>query len=233
MVLMWSRVREVMAVVLGVGTLFGCGQAFQNAGGSMPPTISLPAPRQVGPVSVEEALAGRRSVRHYQREPLAMSELAQLLWAAQGITAGWGGRTAPSAGATYPLEVFAVVGAVDGLSPGLYQYQPEGHSLLRRKTGDLRAELARAALGQAWVREAPVVLVLAARYERTTQRYGERGIRYVHIEVGHAGQNLYLQAETLGLGTVAVGAFSDEEVKRLLGIEEDPLYLMPVGRPAS
>ena len=193
----------------------------------------LPAPRREGPLSVEGALASRRSVRSYRAESLTLEELAQLLWAAQGITAEWGGRTAPSAGATYPLEVFAVVGRVEGVRPGVYQYRPEGHSLVRRRDGDLRAELARAALGQAWVREAPLVLVIAAQYERTTRRYGDRGIRYVHIEVGHVGQNIYLQAEALGLGTVAVGAFSDEEVKKVLGIEEEPLMIMPVGRPAS
>ncbi len=228
---MWSRVREVLVVVLGVGTLAGCGQAFRNAAGNTPLTISLPAPRQVGPVSVEESLAARRSERYYRQESLALAELAQLLWAAQGITIDWGGRTAPSAGATYPLEVFAVVGAVEGLAAGMYQYLPAEHSLVHRKSGDLRTELSEVALGQPWVREAPFVLVIAAQYERTTQRYGERGIRYVHIEVGHVGQNVYLQAGALGLGTVAVGAFSDDGVKRLLEIEEDPLMLMPIGRP--
>jgi SagB-type dehydrogenase family enzyme len=183
-------------------------------------------------MSVEEALVERRSERHYRPEPLSVAELAQLLWAAQGITApDWGGRTAPSAGATYPLEVFAVVGAVEGLAAGLYQYVPDGHSLIHRKGGDLRAELSKAALGQPWVRDAPVVLVIAADYERTTQRYGDRGIRYVHMEVGHVGQNVHLQAEALGLGTVVVGAFSDGWVKRLLEIAEEPLVLMPVGRP--
>jgi SagB-type dehydrogenase family enzyme len=127
--------------------------------------------------------------------------------------------------------VFALVGAVEGIAAGLYQYVPAGHSLLRRKNGDLRTELSRLALGQNWVREAPVVLVIAARYGRTTRRYGERGIRYVHIEVGHVGQNVHLQAEALGLGAVVVGAFSDEGVKRLLEIAEDPVILMPLGKP--
>lgn len=194
--------------------------------------LKLPEPRHESETSVEEALLKRRSVRSYREEPLTLAEVSQLLWAAQGITApGWGGRTAPSAGALYPLEVYAVVGEVEGLEPGIYHYRPEGHLLMRRKAGDLRSELAAVALGQAWVREAPLVLVIAARYERTTRKYGERGVRYVHIEVGHVGQNVYLQAEALALGTVMVGAFSDQEVKELLGIEEEPLALMPVGRP--
>ncbi len=227
----WKRAAVVALLVAGLPLRCGPAPEVLDGGGAGP--VALPAPRGDGPLSVEGALASRRSVRAYRKEPLTLAELGQLLWAAQGITAHWGGRSAPSAGATYPLEVFAVVGEVEGLAPGVYQYQPKGHGLLRRKTGDVRAELSRAALGQAWVREASVVLVLAARYERTTQRYGERGVRYVHLEVGHAGQNIYLQATALGLGTVAVGAFSDEEVQRLLGIEEAPLYLMPVGRPAS
>ncbi|HSV72173.1 MAG TPA: nitroreductase family protein, partial [Chthonomonadales bacterium] len=150
-------VRWIPAVVLGVRTLLGCGQArrntgenvavTQNVGGSMPSTIPLPAPRLGGPMSVEEALAGRRSERNYRDEPLTLAEVAQLLWSAQGITASaWGGRTAPSAGATYPLEVFAVVGAVEGIAAGLHQYLPTGHSLRHWKSGDLRPELSREAL---------------------------------------------------------------------------------------
>jgi SagB-type dehydrogenase family enzyme len=131
------------------------------------------------------------------------------------------------------LEVYAVVGEVIGLEAGVFHYRPDGHLFVRRTVGDLRGELASAALGQEWVREAPVSLVIAARYERTTRRYGERGVHYVHIEVGHAGQDIYLQAEALGLGTVIVGAFDDQDVKTLLGIEEEPLAIMPVGRPAD
>ena len=220
-----------MALVLGL-FLLGCAVS-SRLGEEEPLEVKLPEPRPSGEMSVEEALAARRSVRSYQDEALSLTELAQLLWAAQGITAHWGGRTAPSAGATYPLEVYAVVGEVTGLEAGVFHYRPDGHLLVRRTAGDLRGELASAALGQGWVREAPVSLVIAARYERTTGRYGERGVRYVHIEVGHAGQNIYLQAEALGLGTVIVGAFDDQDVKTLLGIEEEPLAIMPVGRPAD
>lgn len=220
-----------MALVLGILAL-GCGGRLGSIE-EEPVEVELPAARLVGDVSVEEALAQRRSVRSYQEGPLTLAELSQLLWAAQGITADWGGRAAPSAGATYPLEVYVVVGEVAGLEVGLYLYRPEGHLLVRRKAEDLRAELASAALGQGWVRNAPVSLVIAASYERTTGRYGERGVRYVHIEVGHVGQNVYLQAGALGLGTVIVGAFVDQDVKELLGIEEEPLAIMPVGRPTS
>ena len=162
-----------------------------------------------------------------------LEEVAQLLWAAQGITSEWGGRTAPSAGATYPLEIYVVAGEVEGLQPGIYRYLPDNHSATLVKEGDLRAALSSAALGQEWVRTAPACLVIAAVYGRTTRRYGERGRRYVHMEVGHVGQNVYLQAKGLGLGTVMVGAFDDEEVRELLGIEENPLAIMPVGRPAD
>lgn len=226
-----SRGSAGMALVLGL-FLLGCAVS-SRLGEEEPLEVKLPEPRPSGEMSVEEALAARRSVRSYQDEALSLTELAQLLWAAQGITAHWGGRTAPSAGATYPLEVYAVVGEVTGLEAGVFHYRPDGHLFVRRTAGDLRGELASAALGQEWVREAPVSLVIAARYERTTGRYGERGVRYVHIEVGHAGQNIYLQAEALGLGTVIVGAFDDQDVKTLLGIEEEPLAIMPVGRPAD
>ncbi len=192
--------------------------------------IQLPRPRLESAVSLEETLAARRSVREYAPGSLSLDEVGQLLWAAQGKTADWGGRTAPSAGATYPLETYLAVGEVEDLEAGLYRYRPETHSLLRVGGGDRRLSLAQAALGQRMVGEAPVTVVLAAKYERTAGRYGERAERYVHMETGHAGQNIHLQAEALGLGTVVVGAFRDEEVKRVLGIEEEPLYLMPVGR---
>ena len=231
MVRLASRGSAGMALVLGL-FLLGCAVS-SRLGDEEPLEVKLPEPRPSGEMSVEEALAARRSVRSYQDEALSLTELAQLLWAAQGITAHWGGRTAPSAGATYPLEVYAVVGEVTGLEAGVFHYRPDGHLFVRRTAGDLRGELASAALGQEWVREAPVSLVIAARYERTTGRYGERGVRYVHIEVGHAGQDIYLQAEALGLGTVIVGAFDDQDVKTLLGIEEEPLAIMPVGRPAD
>jgi len=196
--------------------------------------IFLPMPRLSGDMSVEEAIARRRSVREYINSPLKIEEVSQLLWSAQGITdVRRGFRAAPSAGATYPLEVYLVVreGGVEGLEPGIYKYDPHRHSLMLVKPRDFSKELYSAALNQDWVLEAPINLVVTAVYERTTRRYGERGIRYVHMEVGHVGQNVYLQATALNLGTVVIGAFYDEEVKRIIGTpDEAPLYIMPVGR---
>lgn len=191
--------------------------------------IPLPEPRYGSDVSVEEALLKRRSIREYLNEPITLQELSQLLWAAQGITHD-GRRTAPSAGETYPLVIYVVVGNVEGLPQGLYRYTPHEHSIIMLSSADLRDDLYEAALNQPWVRDAAVDLIIAANYSKTTQRYGDRGIRYVHMEAGHSSQNVYLQAVSLGLGTVCVGAFYDERVKSALGIGEDPLYIMPVGR---
>jgi SagB-type dehydrogenase family enzyme len=175
-------------------------------------------------------------VRDLTDEPLTLLQLSQVLWAATGITSQLGFRTAPSAGATYPLELFVVVGnrAVSDLVQGVYRYLPEGHSLVPKLDGDLSQALAGAALGQGFIAQAPVSLVVCASYERTTNWYGWRGERYVHMEVGHVGQNIHLQAEALGLGTVPVGAFDDGAVQRVLGIEKgiEPLYIMPLGKPA-
>ncbi len=194
--------------------------------------IKLPAPDYMGNTSVEEALSKRRSVRFYSGEDLSIEEVSQLLWAAQGITGT--GRTAPSAGALYPLELYLVVGDVEGLDNGVYQYRPVEHELEKAVEGDIRVELSKAAVGQnqEHVRDAAVDLVFTAVYERTTGKYGERGIRYVHMEAGHAAQNVYLQAVSLELGTVVIGAFSDDKVKELVNAEEqeEPLYIMPVGR---
>lgn len=207
-----------------------CTQAtYQDA---MEPMIKLPPPKVDSSHALEQALAGRRSVRDFSGAPLTREQLGQLLWSAQGITSPEGFRTTPSAGALYPLELFAVVGAVEDLEPGVYRYHPVGHALEKTADGDRRALLTRAARGQSWVREAALVVVFAAVYERTTHKYGERGIRYVHMEVGHASQNLFLQAQALRLGSVVVGAFDDGEVAAALELAEGirPLSLMPVGR---
>lgn len=191
----------------------------------------LPSPSKKSGVSIEEALVKRRSLREYKDEALTLEEISQLLWAAQGITSVWGGRTAPSGGALYPLEIYLVVGKVKGLEAGVYHYRPHGHFLTNIVQGDKRFALFNAGLWQSPIKNAPVSLVICAEYPRTTQKYGERGRRYVLIEVGHVGQNIYLQVESLGLKTVAIGAFMDEAVKKVLGIKEEPLYIMPVGRP--
>ncbi|NPA85057.1 MAG: SagB/ThcOx family dehydrogenase [Crenarchaeota archaeon] len=192
--------------------------------------IRLPPPRLSSGISVEEALRARRSQRSYLPSPLALEEVAQLLWAAYGITKPPRYKTAPSAGATYPLAVYLVSGEVEGLEPGSYKYLPEAHALVMVRRGDLRPKLYEASLRQPWVLRAPASLVLGADFGRTTSVYGKRGIRYVWMEFGHASQNVYLQAVSLGLGTVAVAAFYDEEVKAVVGMEEDPGYVMPVGR---
>ncbi len=194
--------------------------------------VPLPSVESKGEVSLEEAIQLRRSVREFRRRALRLEDVSQLLWAAQGITDRGGFRTAPSAGALYPLEIYVVAGDVEGLSAGVYRYQPETHELVHMRSGDLRRPLASAALGQSWVRRAPAVLVIASVYKRTMGKYGQRGRRYAHMEVGHAAQNVYLQAAARGLGTVLVGAFDDTEVQDVLGLPPDhePLGLMPVGR---
>ncbi len=199
----------------------------------MPGMTELPEPSFDSEISVETVLQQRRSVRNYTDQGLSMKQLGQILWAAQGMNSAKGYRTAPSAGALYPLEIYLVAGNVSGLEPGIYRYLPTKHAVSRVAKGDKRTQLSQAALGQSPVRKAPAVLAFCAVYGRVTGKYGQRGIMYVHMEAGHAAQNVYLQSEALGLGTVSIGAFQDEEVKAVLNndIEEQPLYLMPVGNP--
>ena len=195
-------------------------------------TMALMKPRSDSDTSVEEALLNRRSVRSYVDGALTLQEFSQLLWATQGVTAPQGMRTAPSAGGLYPLEVYVAVGDVEGLSPAIYRYLPDVHSIQRVLDGDMRGELAQASLGQRWIENAAVDIVIAAVYERTTAKYGERGLRYVHMEAGHAAQNLCLQATALRLGVVTVGGFDDERVGATLNLphNQKPLYVIPVGR---
>jgi len=193
--------------------------------------IQLPRPGREGQTAVEKVIANRRSVRSYRDEALSITEVSGLLWAAQGLSSPEGLRAAPSAGSTYPLEVYLAAGRVSGLEAGIYHYQPEGHSISLVKAGDFRWELCQLAMGQSWVEEASVSLILTAQYERTTTVYGERGIRYVHMEAGHAAQNVCLQAEAAGYGTVVIGAFRDIQVAELLGLKkgEAPLYIITAG----
>ncbi|RLG72490.1 MAG: nitroreductase [Thermoprotei archaeon] len=199
--------------------------------------VALPKAKTKGVMSLEEAIYVRRSRRSWKKDvKIPLRHVAQILWAAQGIT-NWeeGFRAAPSAGATYPLEVYVVVrkDGVEGLDKGVYHYDPYKHCLVKTLDTDVTYELMEASLGQYWVGTAPINLVIVAEYARTTRFYGDRGYRYVHMEVGHVGQNVYLQAEALGLGTVAIGAFYDNEVRRILGLSRNlaPLYIMPVGYP--
>lgn len=190
--------------------------------------IRLPKPTEKGSVSIEETLSRRRSVRDYKKGPLNLKEVSQLLWAGSGKNLHR--RTSPSAGATYPLEVYLVVGEVEGMKPGLYHYTCSTHSLEQVGEEDLRKRLCRAALEQRMIERAPVSIIISADYSRTTAHYGQRGVRYVHMEVGHVGQNISLQAVALNFGTVMIGAFDDREVKEVLGIKEEPLYIIPVGK---
>ena len=196
-------------------------------------TVDLPEPRLNGEMSVEEAIEGRRSERDFKDQPLNIEQVSQLLWAVQGITDPRGFRAAPSAGATYPLDVYLVVGekGVDELQAGIYHYRVREHALRFITGGDMRTPLATACLAQMFIADAPIAMVITAEYARTTGRYGERGIRYVYMEVGHVGQNIHLQAEALGLGTVVIGAFIDKAVSEVLRLpkEQEPLYVMPVG----
>jgi len=194
--------------------------------------VALPNPARDSPTSIENTLLTRRSVRDYQENPLTMKDISQLLWAAQGITHPAGLRTAASAGALYPLEVYLAAGNVEGLSPGIYHYRPAEHAIRQTIQGDLRKELGQAALNQEAVSKAAAVVAITAIYERTTVKYGLRGNQYVHMEVGISAQNISLQAISLDLGTVFIGAFHDHEVKKLLHLQskEQPLCLMPVGR---
>lgn len=193
--------------------------------------ISLPEPQFKGEMSVEEALLKRRSRRIFKKEKLTLKEISQILWASQGITdSTLKKRTIPSAGALYPLEIYLVSKNIEGLPSGLFKYQPQNHELVKIFEKEISKDLAKAALWQDFISKAPAVLIISAIFEKTTKKYGERGIRYVFMEAGHVAQNIYLQAESLKLATVAVGAFDDEKIKKLLSIKEEPLYIMPIGK---
>ena len=194
--------------------------------------VKLPEPKYEGKVSVETALLERRSIRDYADEAVTLADVSQLLWAAQGLTDPSGYRTAPSAGALYPLEVYLVAGKVASLPAGIYWYKPRGHEVVKVVEGDKRSALCTAALGQTALREAPASIVVTAIFERTTQKYRDRGYRYVHMEAGHAAQNVCLQAGSLDLGTVVIGAFDDDDIKKVMQLTatEEPLYIIPVGK---
>ncbi|MGD9164996.1 MAG: SagB/ThcOx family dehydrogenase [Chromatiales bacterium] len=193
----------------------------------------LPEPVAAIDNPLNPILQQRRTHREFAPQPLSLTQAAQLLWAAQGVTSREGYRTAPSAGALYPLELHLVVGEIEGLPAGSYRYDAMRHTLTCEKTGDLRPALSAAALYQDWIEQAPAIIVISAVDARTTRKYGSRGVRYVHIEVGHASQNLLLQAVALSLAAATVGAFDDDRLHRLLGLadEERPLAIHPVGHP--
>ena len=197
-------------------------------------SIPLPKPSLNGKVSVEKAIKERRTIRDFKDRLLSLTHLSQLLWAAQGITDPTiGRRAAPSGGALYPLDIYVLIGenGVEKMEAGVYHYLPKEHSVLPISKGDRRQEIASASLGQMWMAKAPIIFIITAEYKRITGKYGERGIRYALIEVGHVGQNLFLQAEALGLGAGIVGAFNDLEVSKVAGLpsKHEPLLIMPLG----
>jgi SagB-type dehydrogenase family enzyme len=194
--------------------------------------IPLPRPERDGTTSIEKSLHQRRSTREFMKAPLSMEDVAQLLWAAQGITHGGVLRTAPSAGALYPLETYVVAGEVTDLPAGVYRYLPHRHELAPVLAGDLRGQLCKAALSQDSICKAPASIVVSTVFARTTGKYGKRGIRYGQMEAGTAAQNVSLQAVSLKLGTVVIGAFDDGDVRRVLSLPdtEDPMIIMPVGK---
>ena len=224
---------SVAMVITGI-VFSGCGKAKEpktglkeaNARG----TTALPPPDTGGGMPLNEALKRRRSQRVFEDKDLELKTVSQLLWAAQGVTEPSSGfRTAPSAGALYPLETFMLE------KENLYRYLPASNSIETVSRGVDTVRLADAAAGQAFVADAPVVIVIGAVFERTRAKYGERADRYVHMEAGHAAQNLLLEAVSLDLGAIPVGAFDDKQVREILGLPADvsPLYLIPVGYPGG
>lgn len=195
-------------------------------------SLELPTPSATGEMAVEEALRRRRSTRSFVRSPLTLEEISQLLWAAQGITAEDGGRTAPSAGALYPLEIYLVATEVTALEAGVYRHLIEPHRLHLLAAGDVRSRLTAAAWDQHWMDRAPAALVVTGVVERTAKEYGSRARRYVLMEVGAVTENVHLQATAIGLSTTFVGAFDDAKVTRLLGLRagERPFAILPVGQ---
>jgi SagB-type dehydrogenase family enzyme len=196
--------------------------------------MKLPIPKTHGEVSLETAIKRRRTVRSFASRPLSLEQCSQLFWAAQGITDNSGfKRAAPSGGALYPMDIYAVVGenCVNGLKSGAYHYDPEGHAVSLISEGDLRNKVAGAALSQIWMATAPLNILITAEYYRITGKYGKRGVRYAIIEAGHIGQNILLQSEAMGLGAGVVGAFNDEKIRQVVNIlpNHEPLLILPVG----
>jgi SagB-type dehydrogenase family enzyme len=206
---------------------------WQPMGGRGAEVVKLPPPVVTGGMSLVEALKVRRTVRHFASRSLDLGQISQLLWGADGTTDPRGLRTSPSAGATYPLDLYLVVGerGVAGLAAGVYHYQVAAHALSPGAQGDLRAAVARASRHQSWMTQAPVMVVITGEYRRCTGRYGDRGVRYTHMEAGNVGQNLFLAAEALGLGAGIVGAFEDQAMARVIKLDpaHEPLLVMPVG----
>lgn len=224
---MSTKMRYIVGITL-VGIILRMGSVQAEELKEMKKEIVLPQPKVTGQVSLEETISQRRSKRKFSSQQLTLGQISQLLWSAQGITdQRQGYRSAPSAGALYPMEIYLLS------KDGLFHYLPQGHKLERLQQQDIRRELAAASLGQGFLQQAPINIVITAVYGRITSQYGTRGRRYTEIEVGHIAQNVHLQAVALGLSSVPVGAFDDQNVKELLKLpeEEEPLYIIPVGYP--
>jgi len=245
------KLSSIVIIVIGLAI---AGNGFsqesnpeQAAISSESKIIQLPNPILESETSVEEALNARQSVRTYSAEPLTISEISQMLWAAQGITRKkdtpprkwnekyeWQGgkRTAPSAGGLYPMELYLLAGNVEGLDQGVYKYIVKNHSLIKVIDGDKRADVRDVSLKQKQITAGAAVIVIAAVYERTSIKYGDRSEKYIFTEVGHIGQNIYLQGGSLGIGTVMIGAYKDDGLKRVLNLPDDekPMAVMPIGK---
>ncbi len=189
-------------------------------------TIKLPEPKILGKMTVEEAIFRRRSERSYYPNELTLEQISQILWAAQGITdKTWGFRAAPSAGALYPLTLYLAK------KDGIFRYVPDGHKLVQVSEEDRRPSLVRASLGQSYISEAPLVIVICGNFRITEAKYGQRSYRYVNMEVGHVAENIHLQAVALGLVSLPIGAFWDDVVAKTLELPDtqDPFYIVPIG----
>jgi SagB-type dehydrogenase family enzyme len=220
------------------GFFFSGSFALKTAGASIHQDkeglMKLPDPQVEGNISLEQTISARRTIRSFSNKSVSLSFLSQMLWAAHGITGPDNfKRSAPSAGALYPMDLYAAVGqnAVKELDAGVYHYHPKGHAISKITEGDQRLSLAEASLHQMWMAAAPINFIITAEYPRITGKYGRRGLRYAQIEAGHIGQNLFLQAVALGGAAGIVGAYHDHKVINVLRIPEshEPLLIMPVG----
>ena len=227
---------RIYFIIIIVGMLLLFSSAFSQENQKdfpMGTSIKLPEPSYKGKISLEEALSQRRSRRDLTSGSLTLNQVSQILWAAQGVTSKRGFRTAPSAGALFPIEIYLVVEEVDGLKSGLYHYIPDIHSLKGIKSGSLAESVSDAALGQKALTQAGIIVVITADVSRTAKKYEDRAERYVAEEVGAVAQNIYLQVESLGLATVLMGAFYDDKIQEALGITETPFGIMPIGQSAT
>lgn len=222
----------LLAVVVVIGGLFLLRRECVMESKVLSGEVVLPAPNKDDSFPLAKAIQLRRSVRAYKDEALSLENVSQLLWAAQGITSADWLRAAPSAGALYPMELYVVIGKVDQLDAGIYKYDCRSHTLSSVNGGDKRSELSSAAMGQDSVQDGMMSIVICGVHDRTRAKYGDRAERYVYMEAGHVAQNIYLMGVAMGLGTVVVGAFDDDMVRKVVGAQtnEYPLYIMPLGK---